>query len=619
MKELNIDQEEMRERLEALEIGEEEIETLKKLSKSYEKLQKDIDAVFLRKLKSLVKTESYKKIEPDLKKVVKGYFSNMLSGPYDISYAENRVSIGYLFYHADIKPQYFAAAFSAYYTALIKRLVPKTDDKTLNIATALNKLLMLDTNLFMETYFHEDKNRFKKLYRKYSTIIDSMRDGVVVIDAQTLKIVEVNHRIEGFSGIKRKELIGEEVFILHPPEFKKIIEKTIKTAKQKDYGLIPEIYIIDHKTGEYKPVEVTYARFVLDEESYIVKIVRDIKDRLSIQKKLSRLNRLYRVLSAVNELIIRSDNKEKLYQEICQIIVEEGGFKFAWIAEVENETDLKPIAYSETAYFYKNIEEELKKSGKENIKKLVDVLKSKGYVSKSETHKGLYIHEKLTIPIWHEKKGVDIPLHSGPEIQAILKVYSNEPQPFSEEEIRLLKEICHDISFAIMTMENREHLEFLTNFDLLTRLPNRHLFKERIQMAVYSGNYQKEAFAVVLVDIDQFKLINETFGFGFGDKVLVKVAEYLRRIMRPQDQLARYDSDEFAMIFFNIKNEEEIVKFVRKVNEISHTPIVVDNEELYITVSIGVSLFPRDAHGSDDLQTAAQAALKMAKKQGGNT
>ncbi|WP_457598168.1 EAL domain-containing protein [Hydrogenimonas sp.] len=619
MRELKIDEREMESRLNALQIGDEEREILKKVSSVYEEVKREVDPVFLQKLKTLIPLQSYEKIEAELAKMQESYFSRMLEGPYDVAYAESRVRIGYIFYDAKVRPQHFVAAFSAYYAALVQAIEPQFGNEMGALSTALNKLLLLDTNLFMETYFHEDKNRFKKLYQKYSTIIDSMRDGVVVIDAQTMKIVEVNHRIESFTGMDREQLLGEELFVLHPPEFRKIIEKTLKTAIKENYGLIPEIYIVNHKSGEYQPMEVTYAHFTLDEESYIVQIVRDIKDRLSIQKKLVRLNRLYRVLSAVNELIIRSDKKESLYQEICRIIVEEGGFKFAWIAEVEEEMRLNPVAYSETAYFYKNIEEELKKAEREDIAKIVKILKAEGHTSRTEREDGIFLHEKLTIPIWHEKEQVGIPLHSGREVRAILKIYSNEVESFSEEEIRLFKEIADDISFAITTIENRQHLEFLTNFDLLTRLPNRHLFKERIDMAVYSANYQKEVFAVVLVDIDQFKLINETFGFGFGDKVILKVAEHLRRVIRPQDHIARYDSDEFALIFFNIKNEEEIVELVQRVNEVSHKPIVVDNEELFVTVSIGVSLFPRDAHSSDDLQTAAEAALKAAKRQGGNT
>ncbi len=619
MKELKIDAAEIERRLKDLQIDQSEKEVLKKVASIYEKRRKRVDDIFIERVKSLQSVDKYKKIESELNDIQKNYFSSLLNGPYDLNYAESRVRIGYIFFHSNIKTHHFVAAFSAYFEALLKEVEKEMPSVAAEAAAALTKLLLLDTNLFMETYFHEDKNRFKKLFKKYSTIIDSMRDGVVVVNSETMEIVEVNNRIEGFTGVKREDLIGKELYVLHPPEFRKVIEKTILETLKRDHGLIPEIYIVNRKSGEYQPVEVTYAHFRLDSEEYIVKIVRDIKDRLSIQTKLVRLNRIYKVLSAVNEQIVRVDRKESLYKEICRIIVEEGAFKFAWIAEIEHEERLKPAAYSETAYFYKNIEKELEKVESKDVGELVSLLKKDGYVKSTETKEGEFLHEKLIIPIWGEKESTGIPLHSGSEVKAILKVYSGEEGAFSEEEIRLFKEISDDISFALATLQNREKLEFLTNFDLLTRLPNRHLFKERMEMAVYSANYQKEAFAVVLVDIDQFKLINETYGFRFGDKVILKIADFLKQSIRPQDHLARYDSDEFGLIFFNIKSEEEITELVYKINEISHKPISVDGEDLYITVSIGIALFPKDAHGSDDLQSAAQTALKRAKEQGGNT
>ncbi|WP_200762264.1 EAL domain-containing protein [Nitrosophilus alvini] len=619
MKELKIDSAEIQRRLEALHIGEKEKDLLKEIFSVYDKIRDKVKYSFLDTLKLMISSKTYDRIKKELNVKQEDYFARMLKGPYDIEYAKSRVEIGYIFYHADIKPKCYIAAFAEYYSTLVSAIEPYFKGRMGAVTAVLNKMLLLDTNLFMETYFHEDKKRFEKLYRKYSTVIDAMRDGVVVIDADTFKIVEVNHRIEEFTARKRKNLIGKDIFTLHPAEFQKIIKTSLEKAKKERYGLIPELYIVNQESGEYQPVEVTYAKFELDDENYIVKIVRDIKDRLSIQKKLSRLNRLYRVLSAVNEQIIRSTKKDELYQAICRIIVEEGGFKFAWLAEIEDEEFINPVAYSKMAFFYEESGTESELSEEENIKEIIEKLKTKGYDTKTQTGNGKFVHEKLTIPIWHEKEQVGIPLYKGTEIRAILKIYSNEVDSFGNEEIHLFKEIADDISYAITTIENRKHLEFLTNFDLLTRLPNRHFYEERLETAVYSANFQKEVFAVVLIDIDQFKLINDTYGYGFGDKVILKVAEHLKQIIRPQDILSRYGSDEFALIFFNIKNKEEIIRFIKKINKLSSTPIEINGEELFITLSIGVSLFPKDAHNADDLRTIAETALNAAKNHGGNT
>ncbi len=619
MKEIEMNSTEIARRLDALNIGTREEDLLKRVASAYGRIKESVAYTFLKTLRRLISPETYQQVKRGLDSMQEDYFFQMLNGPYDAVYAKSRFTVGYIFYHSGIEPKYYIAAFSEYYSALVLAIEPQFKGEMAAVTAVLNKMLLFDTSLFMETYFYEDKNRFKKLYRKYGTVIDAMHDGVVILDAKTLNIIEVNRRIEEFTARKRVDIIGREVFTLHPPEFRKTIEKTLKKAITEQHGLIPELYIVNHKSGEYQPVEVTYAQFELDDDNYIVKIVRDIKDRLSTQKKLSRINRLYRVLSAVNGEIVRSQNNEELYQSICRIIVEEGGFKFAWIAEIEDEDHITPIAYCKAAYFYENIEADLEASVNDNIEQIIVKLKDDGYETEAHMEDGIFVHEKLTIPIWREKEYISIPLYNGREIRAILKVYSNEVDSFGNDEINLFEEIANDISFAITTMENKEHLEFLTNFDLLTRLPNRHLFKERIDMAVYSANYQKEVFATVLVDIDQFKSINDTFGYGFGDMVILKVAEHLKRIIRPEDILARYGSDEFALIFFNIKNKEEISYFIEKINELSTLPVTVNKEELYLTLSAGIALFPKNAHSANDLQTAAETALKAAKAHGGNT
>ncbi len=619
MKGIDMDSTEVAKRLDALNIKSREKELLKRIAPIFVQVKDEVAFTFLKTLQRLIAPDTYQQIRKKVGSIQEEYFFQMLNGPYNSDYAANRFLLGYAFYHSGVKPEHYVAAFSEYYSALVSTIEPQFKDEMVAVTSVLNKMLLFDTSLIMETYFYEDKNRFKKLHRKYGTVIDAMRDGVVILDAKTLNIIEVNRRIEEFTALNRADLIGKEVFTLHPPEFRKIISKTLKRGMAEQHGLIPELHILNHKSGEYQPVEATYAQFELDDDIYIVKIIRDIKDRLSTQKKLSRINRLYRVLSEVNGEIVRASNSEELYQSICRIIVEEGGFKFAWIAEIEDEEHVNPVAYCKAAYFYENIEADLEASMSDNIKSLIERLKKEGHEAEAHIKDGIFIHEKLTIPIWQEKEFISIPLYYGREIRAILKVYSNEIDSFSGDEIHLFKEIANDISYAITTMENKEHLEFLTNFDLLTRLPNRHLFKERLEMAVYSANYQKEVFATVLVDIDQFKLINDTFGYGFGDTVLLKVAEHLKRIIRPEDILARYGSDEFALVFFNLKCKEEISHFVEKINELSTHPVILDKEEIYLTLSAGIALFPKDAHSASELKMAAETALKTAKAYGGNT
>ena len=463
-----------------------------------------------------------------------------------------------------------------------------------------------------------DKERLEQLNRKYLNIIRAIHDGLLIVNAEDLTIDEVNPQLEKMTGFSGEELKGEPFFKLHPPEFEKILHKTIRSILKKGEGLLPEIYLLT-KEGEKIPTEVTFSKFFMGDKTYILMLMRDIQERLSIQKKLYRLNRLYRVLISINEQVVRSKDKNELYDAVCRIIVEEGGFKFAWIGEIEDEEHITPVAYHDVAFYYKNIEERLVRYAKEDLVGFIKNLKQNGRVALSEKSEMPSLPQKLTVAIWHDKERVGIPLHQGKEIRAILKIYTDETDAFTEEEIRLFKEIADDISYAITMLENKEKLEYISSFDLATQLPNRHFLKERIDLAIYSAHYTKEAFALILIDIDQFKLINNTFGYGFGDKVILYVAEHLKQLIRPKDILARYDSDEFAILYFDVKNEYELINIVKRINDICAEPLFIDEEELYVTLSVGISLFPKDAKSSDDLRMAAETALKNAKEQGGNT
>ena len=614
---LKIDPAKIDEIKELFAMDEETARTLEEIANILQKEGVDLPKIVERAAggMKMAQKRKFEKLSSDFASAMGEYLMDSLENPMDQSRVAKCIDLAYRFMEAGFEPYEVIA--------LLTRIFEELTDKTGRIGEdlrrrirALDRFVAINILLINRSYAHEERNRYAKLAQTYRTVLNAMHDGMVVVNADTDKIVEVNRRIEAMTGLSRGELIDREVYILHPAEFGKIVRKTLLEAKKERFGLIPEIYLFNRENDEYIPVEATYSFYELDDEKFIVIVVRDITDRLSTQVKLARLNRLYRVLSAVNEQIIRIHTKEELYRKICKIIVEEGGFKFAWIAELENEHVVKPIAYSDTSYFYENIKTKIESPEKKDVAEIVKKLKKEGYSRNG--HISEEEGEKLTIPIWHDREKIGIALHSGSEIRAVLKVYSIEAGEFSDEEIRLFQEIADDISYAVTTIEHREKIEFLTNFDLLTQLPNRHLFKAKLDMAVQSANYKKEVFAVVLVDIDQFKHINDTYGFGFGDQLIVEVAEHLRRVVRPHDELARYGSDEFALIFFDIKNEEQIIEFADKISRISHRPLLIEETEIYVSLSVGIALFPRDSHAPEDLMTAAESALAEARRQGGN-
>lgn len=166
---------------------------------------------------------------------------------------------------------------------------------------------------------------------------------------------------------------------------------------------------------------------------------------------------------------------------------------------------------------------------------------------------------------------------------------------------------------------SEEQSKFQAYHDLLTGLPNRRLFSDRLAVAVSAAVRQKETVAIICMNLDRFQIINNTLGYTVGDQVLEKVARMLLRCAREGDTVARFAADEFAFLLPNVKGAEEAARFAQRILEMFAAPLVVDKREFYLTCSMGISLAPSDGREPEALLTAATAAMAAAKKAEGNT
>lgn len=159
-------------------------------------------------------------------------------------------------------------------------------------------------------------------------------------------------------------------------------------------------------------------------------------------------------------------------------------------------------------------------------------------------------------------------------------------------------------------------LEYQATHDALTGLPNRSLLVDRLQQALCFAERDERIVAVAFIDLDQFKLINDTLGHHAGDTLLSEVASRLRNSVREADTIARLGGDEFVLVCTQIHSEEEIARAMRRILDAISQPLELDGTKLRIGCSIGVSLYPRDGHNAETLLKHADAAMYQAKEAG---
>ena len=163
-----------------------------------------------------------------------------------------------------------------------------------------------------------------------------------------------------------------------------------------------------------------------------------------------------------------------------------------------------------------------------------------------------------------------------------------------------------------------DRITHLTQFDPLTGLPNRILFLDRMEQALIATRRSGRCAAVILVNLDRFRLINDSLGQATGDRVLIDMANRFAQQVRQGDTVARLSGNEFCFLFANLQAADDAILLAQRLQELIAQPMALDGHPLIVTASIGISVSPRDGERGDHLLKAADAALVRVKLEGGN-
>jgi len=164
----------------------------------------------------------------------------------------------------------------------------------------------------------------------------------------------------------------------------------------------------------------------------------------------------------------------------------------------------------------------------------------------------------------------------------------------------------------------QDKLNHLAYHDALTDLPNQVLFKDRLKQAIAYSRRTDQMHAVLLLNLDRFKTVNDSLGYTAGDRLLQSVAQRLTSCVRESDTVARFGSDEFAILMTQIARPQDAANAARAIKEVLDQAFIFDEQEVFVSPSIGISLYPHDDRDTAGLLKAASVALDRAKEQGGN-
>ncbi|MDM5272393.1 EAL domain-containing protein [Sulfurovum sp. zt1-1] len=201
--------------------------------------------------------------------------------------------------------------------------------------------------------------------------------------------------------------------------------------------------------------------------------------------------------------------------------------------------------------------------------------------------------------------------------------YTPSQSVHTGDELEMISDSINQLAQTINKRErelkaSQKDLEFLSLYDALTNLPNRRLFISKLEYALHKAQAQSTKLAIMFLDIDQFKQINDTLGHNVGDQLLQAVATRLNHVIRSVDTLARLGGDEFILMIENVEGSKEIETIAQKILNVFNEPFVFDEHILNTTVSIGISVYPEDGEDTVTLIKHADMAMYHSKDQGHN-
>ncbi len=238
-----------------------------------------------------------------------------------------------------------------------------------------------------------------------------------------------------------------------------------------------------------------------------------------------------------------------------------------------------------------------------------------------------YILDRLRVGMAHQRAGLDTQWYIGAYrkylsffLARLKRMPELDDESFTASLDALMKIVFLDLGLALDTYFHsaQQELTFLANHDVLTGLPNRTLLNDRIEQALHQAHRSGENTAVLLIDLDRFKNINDSLGHAVGDEIILAVSARLTARLREGDTLARLGDDEFVVMLPGVGAGHNVSPIAGKLLRAIAEPVAAGGHDLVVSASMGIVMFPMDGSARDELLKNAAAAMHRAKRQGGN-
>jgi diguanylate cyclase (GGDEF)-like protein/PAS domain S-box-containing protein len=400
---------------------------------------------------------------------------------------------------------------------------------------------------------------------RYRTLFEGNPLPMWVYDRETLRFIAVNEAAVRRYGFSKDEFLKLTIADIRPPEEVPRMHETLAALHDRDSN---RIFRHRRKDGTNFDAEITSFEFVSGGRRSRLVIAVDVTERKQAEEKLRENEERYRLLFERNLAGVFRSTLDGRILEVNDSLARIFGY--------EREELLAQSSYS--LYF-----------NREERQRVMARLREQRTLSNVE----LRMRRRDGSPVWVLENMTLLDTAEG----------------------GILEGTIIDISDRKAA---QEQVEYQAYHDVLTGLPNRLLFRDRISVALAHARRARRAVAVMFLDLDHFKLVNDTLGHTVGDGLLQAVADRLVSCVRGDDTVARMGGDEFTILISDIAETRSASTVAQKVLDSISRPIDVDGHELFVTTSIGIAIFPDDGSDAETLLKNADRAMYRAKELGRN-
>ncbi len=408
---------------------------------------------------------------------------------------------------------------------------------------------------------------------RFRTLVEHAPEAIFVLDVDTGCFTDVNENAIKLFGRSRDELLNKNCMSMSPqyqPDGRLSEEIGYAFIEKSVMGETPVFeWTIERASGQLILCEVRLVRLPASEKTLIRGSMTNITERKLAEAQMHKLSS---ALEQTADAVMITDTNGNI--------------------EYVNTAFQKVTGYSASESIGKTPRILCSgEHGKEFYKRLWQIVKS------GNVFNDVMINRRKDGSLYYEEKSIT-------------------PLINPQGEVTHLISTGRDITER---METQERLHYLAHHDILTRLPNRALFMDRLDHAVGEAGRLNKTVAILFFDLDNFKMINDTLGHDTGDAALRIVAKLLIQSLHPTDTVARFGGDEFAVIIESITNTHEITQTVQNIFRVLSEPVYINGYEIFLATSIGITLFPNDGLDATTLIKNADIAMYRAKEMGRNT